>query len=495
MKMNYALLLALAVTTSCAVHNKHDLHDQSRVPSAEVTTAMFSPWQGKEAFAKMYQAIINAKHDVKVSVYSWSDSEFDKAIEAAVNNGVNVRIVLHPSLAKKAGLAEKMTKMETMKAKGKVAFKVAPRNMHEKFAIIDGEYLVNSSANMSNGAKNSYSENFVFLNGPAYIIENFENEFAVIWNSGKDVKHGPTDGIEDRLPYVAAKHQTTGKEVTLYSSSMNYDYPENATSSAAYNEGKYIKLQAKGGGVGPYTVRDAIISAIRNAKTNVYCSFNHFNIKEISDALLDAVKRGVDVKVEVDNQEFRQSWNPEAIEMTPHFYENWKKIPGNANKTAPVRVKWYSHAPNPTRWLLNHHKFLLVDYNAQGGSDKSVLVTGSYNMSETAEHNQFDNQVTFRGTKYAALQKSFLDEFNKLWNLERSGDKPNAEIVKYYSTVVNGNLPIHHNRAVSLSWEEIFALRDSVKAVAPEFLRQINRRAGSCMGYNVAKKALVGCTE
>jgi phosphatidylserine/phosphatidylglycerophosphate/cardiolipin synthase-like enzyme len=494
MKTHYSLLLALAVMTSCAVHQK--VHQtQGRIPSAEVTTAMFSPWNGKEAFEKIYQAIQSAKHDVKVSVYSWSDSDFDKAIETAVKNGVNVRVVLHPDLAKKKGMPEKMVKLETMAAKGKVAFKVAPRNMHEKFLIVDGEYLMNTSANMSSGAKNSYSENFVFTNGPAFIIENFENEFAVIWNSGKDVKHGPTDVIEDRLPYNGAKHQTTGKEITLYSSSMNYNYIENATASVAYNEGKYIKLQAKGGGVGPYTVRDAIISAVKNAKKNVYCSFNHFNIKEISDALLEASKRGVDVKLTVDNQEFRERFNPEAIEMTPHFVENWKKIAGNEKKNVPVRVKWYSHAPNPTRWLLNHHKFLLVDYDAQGGSDNTVLVTGSYNLSETAEHNQFDNMVTFRGTKYAALQKSFLDEFNKLWSWERSADKPNADIVKHYTTVSNGVLPIHHNRAVSLTWEEIFDLRSQVRAIAPEFLRQINRRAGTCSGYNVTTKQLVGCTE
>ncbi len=485
-------LLSLAVLTACSTHQPVSVSEEGRVPSAEVTSAMFSPWQGTEAFTKMYNAIMQAKHDAKISVYSWSDTGFDKAIETAVVNGVNVRVVLHPDLAKEPNTIAKMTKLENLPGKGRASFKIAPRNMHEKFALIDGTFVVNSSANMSNGAKTKYSENFVFSNGPEYILKNFENEFAVLWNSSKDVVTGPKDGVDEKLPYDPRNHQTLGKEVTLYSSSMNYDYPENATSSEQYNQGRYIRLTPKGGGKGPYTVRDAIISAIKNAKTSIYCSFNHFNILDISQALVEAAKRGVDVKLTVDNQEFRERWSPEGIEMTPYFVENWKKLPGNAAKTAPVRVKFYSHAPNPKFWILNHHKFLVID----PGGAAPVLLTGSYNLSETAEHNQFDNMVAYRGSKYASLQKAFVDEFNKLWSLERSGDKPNSAVLSYWTTQKDGSLPIHNtSQAVSLSFEEVTKLRNDIRAIAPDFLRQMNRTTGACSGFKVSTKQFwpAGC--
>ncbi len=487
--MKLQILLVTLALASCA-HKPHSHLDHERFPASDaVTSAMFSPWEGTQAFDKMYKAISGAKHEAKITVYSWSDSGFDKAIEDAVKNGVNVKVVLHPSLAKDANTISKVAKLEGLQAKGKAAFKIAPRNMHEKFAIVDGEYLVNSSANMSNGAKTKYSENFVFMTGPDFILDNFENEFAVLWNSSKDMISHSRDTVEDRLPYDATKHQTLGKEVTLYSSSMNYNYVENASSSVAFQEGKFVKLVAKGGGVGPYTVRDAIIASVNKAKKSIHCSFNHFNMKEISDALVKAAQRGVNVQLTVDNQEFKERFYDDMIEMTPHFVDNWKKLPGNAGKSAPVRVKFYSHYPNPAMWYLNHHKFFLVDH----GTSDAVLFTGSYNLSETAEHNQFDNMVSFAGSKYAKLQKKFLDEFNTLWGLERTSDKPNASLLSYYTTVNNGSLPIHSQKPISLSWEEVAKLRADVRAIAPDFLRQMNRKTSTCKGYDVQKKALWGC--
>lgn len=496
LKIKNVLPIAL-ILAGCSTQ-PHQVADHSdyvnRNAASQEFSSMFSPWEGTEAFAKMFNAISKANQHVKVTVYSWSSTDFDKALIAAATNNADVKVVLHAPLGKNAPLVEKIKKMEAMKfAKGKISFKVAPRNMHEKFILVDGETLINSSANMSNGAKTKYSENFVFLTGPAHIIENFENEFAVIWNSAKDVLSGERDVIEDKLPYDANKHQTVGKDITFYSSSMNYTYPENAPSTKAYQAGQYVKLSAKGGGEGPWTVRDAILKAIKEADKSIYCSFNHFNIKEIAEALVDASKRGVDVKLTVDNQEFKEYINDRSIEMTPRFVEGWKKLPGNAGKEVPVRVKYYSHYPNPALWLLNHHKFLLVDYDKNGGADNSVLFTGSYNLSETAEHNQFDNMVTFSGKKYQTLQESFLGEFEKLWNLERKNDKPNAEILSYYTTVKEESLPIHHTSAVSLSWSEITALRSQIKKMEPGFLKSLNMKASACRGYNVKTKQLWGC--
>jgi phosphatidylserine/phosphatidylglycerophosphate/cardiolipin synthase-like enzyme len=488
-----ALLLAGCSTSKPQMVETHSEYVNRNTASQEFS-AMFSPWEGTEAFGKMFNAISKANHSVKVTVYSWSAADFDKSLIAAATNNADVKVVLHGPLGRDAAMLERVKKLELLKfPKGKISFKIAPRNMHEKFILVDGETLINSSANMSNGAKTKYSENFVFLTGPAHILENFENEFAVLWNSSSDVLSDDKDVVEDRLPYNADKHHTAGKDIALYSSSMNYHYPENATSSAAYKTGKFIKLAPKGGGEGPWTVRDAIIKAIDSANKNIYCSFNHFNIKDVAEALVAASKRGVDVKLTVDNQEFKEFVNDRSIEMTPRFVEGWKKISGNASKEAPVRVKFYSHYPNPALWLLNHHKFLLIDYDKNGGTDTSVLFTGSYNLSATAEHKQFDNMVTFTGKKYQTLQESFLGEFDKLWDLERKNDKPNAEILEFFTTVNDDTLPMHNNRAVSLSWSEITALRNQIKKTEPAFLKGLNMMTSSCRGFNIKTKKLVGC--
>ena len=40
-------------------------------------------------------------------------------------------------------------------------FKYTNKTMHEKFVIVDDEYMINSSANFSGGAITRYSENFI----------------------------------------------------------------------------------------------------------------------------------------------------------------------------------------------------------------------------------------------------------------------------------------------------------------------------------------------
>ena len=67
--------------------------------------ALFSPHQGEEAFDKIYQMIGGAEDYAHLAIYSWSDSKVDKAIIEALNNGAEVRVVLHPPLAPKASIA------------------------------------------------------------------------------------------------------------------------------------------------------------------------------------------------------------------------------------------------------------------------------------------------------------------------------------------------------------------------------------------------------
>ncbi len=101
--------------------------------------------------------------------------------------------------------------------------------------------------------------------------------------------------------------------------------------------------------------------------------------------------------------------------------------------------------------------------------------------------------VSFKGTGFAKLHKAFLDEFNVLWSLERKNDKPVDANLSYYTTVNNGSLPIHSTKPISLSFEEIMELRASVNKIAPDFLRQMNRKTSSCQGFDVTKKQLWGC--
>jgi phosphatidylserine/phosphatidylglycerophosphate/cardiolipin synthase-like enzyme len=448
--------------------------------------------EGDQAFNRLYDLIGDAKKYVHISVYSWSDSGLEKAIEKALLNKAKVRVVLHPDLKESPKVDTVVPKLEALGAE----FKISPLNMHEKFTLIDDETVVNTSANFSSGAKNKYSENMVFhelakenSESIKSLLKDFKNEFVILWNTSKDITtHGEANA--ERLLEFTKKENVPNSQMdmALYSSSMNWTLKENPPTSVMYKAGKFSTLVKKtysGSKDQTWTVRDALIGAIKSANKSIYLSLNHFNIREVSDALIEAVKRGVDVRLAVDNQEYKSNTN--SIEMTPQFVQDWNTLKGNT--IPPVRVKFYSLEPSPRTWLLNHHKFVLIDYEI---ADKTVLLSGSYNLSATAEQNQFDNLVVYKTNNYRNLYTAFYNEFINQWTWNRVKDQPKKEIVDQFFTTKNNSYPIHVQEAVALSWPEVMTLRSEINKRAPGIFQGLNKYK-DCMYYDPEKKQYWAC--
>lgn len=498
MRVLFTLLALSLFASSCS----HFSPGQGRTPSSEsYPYALFSPTKGEEAFNEIYKNVKKAEDYVHATIYSWSDSDIDKAFLEALKGGAQVRIVLHPPLAKKARTISKVEKLEAAGAE----VKIAKQNMHEKYVIVDGKWMVNSSANMSGGAKTRYSEAFVYHHvegGTAQksILKDFRHEFSILWNSSKDMITNGEDNAEALEDYPKAEGSkvenkpSNDKNMVLYSSSMNFTVSPYKPTSAAYKTGKYITLSRRKDATGEQTwyVRDVILKHIKEAKKNIYVNLNHFNIRAVSDALIEAVKRGVDVRLAVDNQEFKSK--PNNKEMTPQFYKDWKSLPGNAKKEPPVRVKYYSHAPSPRHWLLNHHKYFVVDYSPSGKD--TVLLAGSYNVSKNAEHKQFDNMVVYKGTKYKGLYKAFIDEFEYLWSLNRDDeDKPLAEVYNLFFTKKGpSSYPIHIKKGLSLTYSEIKKLRREINKAAKGIFSNLFKKR-DCLYFDVEKQSYWGCPK
>lgn len=463
--------------------------------------ALFSPYQGVQAFEKIYKNVENAKNTAHLAIYSWSDKGITDAMIKLLkeNPRVKLRVVLHRPLANKESTLKKVAKLEKLGA----MFKKAKMNMHEKFVLIDSRKLINSSANMSGGAKKKYSEDFVFIDSDGEtdnekIIESFEKEFSILWNTSDDIVTPGELQKADVLNFELSKknNPNVNNDMKLISSSMNFTYSLNKASSADLKKGRLLKMKKKPGlNENTYVIAKHLIKAIDNARTSVWMSVNHFNIYSVSKALVRAAKRGIDVKLYVDNQEFKtniRDTGRKSIEMTPRFVRDFKKVPSLKDKKAPVRVKFYSHAPHHSSWYLNHHKYILIDYNTAHAN----LFSGSYNISKNAELKQFDNLVHYTTNSYQDLYDSYAKNFMYNWTLNRTkNDKPVASILSKYTQVHNDEFVYIHAKessdSISLTWAEAIKLKKNFAKSAPGVFQGLFRNKG-CSAFNFKTKKFFG---
>lgn len=127
--------------------------------------------------------------------------------------------------------------------------------------------------------------------------------------------------------------------------------------------------------------RNIIINQIMYATSNVSICVFTISDDRITSAIIDAHRRGRNVKVITDNDK--------SLDMGSDIAQLAKE---------GIAVKMDS-TPNHM-----HHKFMVVDDNS--------LITGSYNWTLSAARYNHENVLL---TTEAGLVKSFLKEFSQLW--------------------------------------------------------------------------------
>lgn len=131
---------------------------------------------------------------------------------------------------------------------------------------------------------------------------------------------------------------------------------------------------------------DLVVKAIRSARSSIGLAAYSFTSPVIAKALLDAKKRGVDVRVVVD--------------------EN-----GNKSKASLAALNLLVGAGIPTRTLsryaIHHDKYMVVD--------KMTVQTGSFNYSKAAAKSNSENVVVIWNNPDLALSylKHWQDRFDQ----------------------------------------------------------------------------------
>lgn len=131
---------------------------------------------------------------------------------------------------------------------------------------------------------------------------------------------------------------------------------------------------------------DLIVKAIQSARSSIGVAAYSFTSPVVARALLNARKRGVDVRVVVD--------------------EN-----GNKSKASLAALNLLVNAGIPTRTLsryaIHHDKYMVVD--------KSTVQTGSFNYSKAAAKSNSENVVVIWNNPELALSylKHWQDRFDQ----------------------------------------------------------------------------------
>lgn len=137
-----------------------------------------------------------------------------------------------------------------------------------------------------------------------------------------------------------------------------------------------VNFSPKGG------ITDADVAAIGAAEQEVLVHSYSFTSKPICEALLAAKKRGVHVRMLIDEQASQAQYCLVGTLLDAKC----------AVRTADCHG-------------IAHNKVMLID--------GQTIITGSFNWSSQAEHVNQENQLILRG--YANLMQSYQDNWDRCW--------------------------------------------------------------------------------
>lgn len=125
-----------------------------------------------------------------------------------------------------------------------------------------------------------------------------------------------------------------------------------------------------------------ILNAIGDAKKTIDVAAHSFTSKAVSESLLSAKKRGVDVRVIADMESNK----------------NYTAVNFISNKGITVRLN--------SKYKSMHNKFMIIDNQS--------IQTGSYNYSAAANKSNAENVIYIKNDENIASK--YTIEFNRLWN-------------------------------------------------------------------------------
>ena len=141
----------------------------------------FSPDEGIRRH--LLHAIRDSRQQIDVAIYQLTSIELARALTAAKNRGVRVRVLTDRERAAAAGPAIRLLREKSVEVR---SLGVSEQSlMHHKFAVFDNSVVATGSYNWTNTAERANYENLVLLDDRD-VVARFTREFQRLWQDAKD---------------------------------------------------------------------------------------------------------------------------------------------------------------------------------------------------------------------------------------------------------------------------------------------------------------------
>ena len=140
----------------------------------------------------MLNVLASARATLEICVFSITCNEIADAIETAAKRGVMIRIITDDEQAKSTGSdVARLSRIPGCQVRHDGD---ARAHMHHKFALVDGNVLMNGSFNWTRAAVTTNQENVVITQRAPELCGAFRDEFNRMWLEFKDNTTIPSAG-------------------------------------------------------------------------------------------------------------------------------------------------------------------------------------------------------------------------------------------------------------------------------------------------------------
>jgi len=446
-------------------------HRCEYVSNAEV---IFSPQSYNDShLSRVTELIDAAQTSIDIAMYSFSDYTILDALENAVNRGVSIRFIFESANKDRKDPEGTMSsKIEDIGIDVRYVNKI----MHHKYAIIDGPIaniddaftgiLATGSGNWSHSAGTRYDENTIIVQGNDELMLRYQKEFNYLWANSRD------------FIWDADLTWFGSKEIT------DYMIPDNPTVDAVFTSANFKTSVTSYGPTfsivrGESEVSDKLVELIQAATRSIHVASGHLRSRPVAEALLAkfAADPSIDIKVYLDGQEYISEWyhNEQVGDLEDCLAAAGDSLSKQQdcldkgfyfsyvlhNAGVQLQFKYYCY-----RWDYHyaeqmHHKYFVID--------GEILATGSYNLSDNAEHNTMENVAIYHRAAFADLVDAYEDNFATLW-VTGSAEGYYDDLVDLIENT-SDPFPIVFD-SMALNWDDVTALKQLIRDNCPDINSQ-----------------------